>query len=225
MVGFNADGGYDTRVLGKISEMAANLYATEQVLVDIPIGLKGIDNESRLCDREARTLLKPRRHASVFSAPSRCALDCTSYTEANTRQRACSGKGMSKQTFNILAKIREMDGFLHNNRYRDKIREMHPEVCFWALNHEQAMQHNKKTDAGFQERMHVLQRYRPDADDIVTTALQAYPRVQVGRDDIVDALVGAMTATQVKSLHCIPERPEIDDHGLPMEIVYWSPQG
>ena len=41
--------------------------------------------------------------------------------------------------------------------------------------------------------------------------------------DIVDAMVGAVTAWHYQSLVAFPEFPETDDYGLPMEIVYWLP--
>ncbi len=85
------------------------------------------------------------------------------------------------------------------------------------------MNFNKRSTEGYEERLAVLARYYPNARGIVDMALQQHRRVEVARDDVVDALVGAVTARNVKSLSRFPDTPEIDEMGLPMEIVYWEP--
>jgi predicted RNase H-like nuclease len=100
---------------------------------------------------------------------------------------------------------------------------MHPEVALWALNGERAMGHAKRTKDGFEERMAVLSRYLPNAREIVAMALREHPRKAVARDDVIDALVGAVTARFHPGLRCLPEALEFDDTGLPMEIVFAQP--
>lgn len=39
-------------------------------------------------------------------------------------------------------------------------------------------------------------------------------------DDILDALVGAVTACRYPIIHTLPEGPLVDDQGLPMEMVF-----
>lgn len=97
---------------------------------------------------------------------------------------------------------------------------MHPEICFWALNGQQPMKFNKKTRAGYAERIVLLERFLPGATDIVEAALAQYPRTRVARDDIVDALAGATTAALSGALRTLPPDPATDEAGLPMEIVY-----
>ena len=46
----------------------------------------------------------------------------------------------------------------------------------------------------------------------------AYPRKIVARDDILDALVAAVTG--MNELRTVPGNPEVDSCGLPMEMVY-----
>ena len=87
------------------------------------------------------------------------------------------------------------------------------------------MNHNKRTDSGYDERLYLLNRHYPDSRLVVEQAMGQYRRKDVGRDDIVDALVGVITARNYHSLDSFPEIPEMDDHGLPMEIVYWLPDG
>jgi predicted RNase H-like nuclease len=69
--------------------------------------------------------------------------------------------------------------------------------------------------------MAVLRKHFPDSDKLVEKALRAYRRKQVAKDDILDALVAAVTGFLGKGhLISIPETPEFDLYGLPMEMVY-----
>jgi hypothetical protein len=47
------------------------------------------------------------------------------------------------------------------------LREVHPEVCFWALAGGRAMEHSKKTAAERRERLAVLMRYKPEAGVLI----------------------------------------------------------
>lgn len=224
LIGLEEDGSGSFGILDKISELSECLSTVELVLLDIPIGLRQEHKDERLCDKKARTVLQPKRGSSVFPAPSRCALESESYEEASERNRVCTGRKLTKQTFAIIPKIREVDNFLRSEKGRDKIHEMHPEVCFWALNNRRPMNHKKKSAEGYEERMSVLARYYPNSRGIVDMAMQHYKRAEVARDDIVDALVGAVTARNAMQLLSFPDTPEIDEMGLPMEIVYWAPE-
>jgi len=113
-----------------------------------------------------------------------------------------------------------MDEFLGGIATPQKIREIHPEVGFWALNKYAAMQYNKKSEEGFNERFALLSGYCEYVQDIVEAAKQKFHRKEVARDDIIDALVGTVTAKFHPSLNTLPEKPERDSKGLPMEIVY-----
>lgn len=223
VIGLEDDGSGSFGVLDRISELSEHLPTAESVLIDVPIGLRREHREERLCDKKARAVLQPERGSSVFPAPSRCALACESYEDASERNRACTGRKLTRQTWAIIPKIREVDQFLRTEARRDKVHEMHPEVCFWALNKRQAMHFNKRSTEGFEERLAALARYYPNSRAIVEMAMQQHRRVEVARDDIVDALVGAVTARNAKSLSGFPDTPELDEMGLPMEIVYWEP--
>ena len=82
--------------------------------------------EGRLCDKEARRRLG-RRASTVFPPPVRAALAAATYEDANRISREESGKGMTKQTFAILPKIREVDCLLRKSeKARHIIREVPP---------------------------------------------------------------------------------------------------
>ncbi len=206
-----------------ISSIVAEAGAAEQVFIDIPIGLPESGPDGRRCDTEARRLLG-QRASSVFSAPLRPVLSEHSYAQANLLSRELSGKGLSKQTWNICPRIREVDNVLRADaKARQILRETHPELCFCGLSGGRPMQHNKKTEAGFTERLMVLERHLPTAGDFVAASLARYPRSQVARDDIVDAVACALTASLPQYWRSLPTHAERDALGLPMTIAYCQP--
>ena len=200
--------------------------APGRILIDMPIGLHDADGAARGCDQLARALLGPRR-ASVFNAPLRAVLGQSDYATANRCSRQLGGRGLSRQTFNIMARIAELDAMLQRHTAaRAVLREAHPEVCFWGLNGGRPMAANKKTAAGFAERLAVLCAHWPAAEGAVNAALADLPRSRVARDDVVDALALALVATRpAAQLRTLPATPPTDNHGLPMEMVYWVRPG
>ena len=102
-----------------------------------------------------------------------------------------------------------------------RVREIHPEILFWALNGRKPIQHNKKKLVGRNERMKLLAPIFPDVQELIAKARR--PK-QAAPDDILDALVAAWTAGQavVGKGKTLPENPKIDSKGLKMEILYPS---
>lgn len=206
-----------------IGAILADVTAADSVLIDIPIGLLEDGPDARLCDLQARRLLGPRA-SSVFNAPIRGVLDLQNHAQANSFSRELTGKGLSKQTWNICAKIREVDSVLRTDaKAREILREAHPELCFFGLAGGKPMRHNKKTDDGIGERLALLERHLPTAKEFVAAALACYPRSQVARDDIVDALACALTASLREHWHSVPAGTERDAEGLEMKMVYCQP--
>lgn len=121
------------RALSEIFDGAARF---DVVAVDVPIGLcYAYETGGRACDRGARKCLQ-KRASSVFPAPVRPVLAASSWEDACARSRASApeGKAISKQTFHILQKIKEVDDLLQARPdLRDVVREVHPEVCFCEL--------------------------------------------------------------------------------------------
>lgn len=191
------------------------------ILIDIPIGLKEGGAFERRCDKEARKLLGPDRGRGVFRAPCRQACYAVTYAVAKAINKQLTGKGLPVQTWSIIPKIREVDELFEiHQASKGIIREIHPEVCFCGFNGE-PMRHNKKRAEGFKERLQILKPYHPDTAAIVSYALSNYRRKDVAKDDILDALAAAVTAfTGVQNLVSIPQPPEFDDRGLPMQMLY-----
>ena len=189
------------------------------VLVDIPIGLP--DSGKRQCDVEARKLLKERA-SSVFPVPCRLAIYAPTYEKACRINQKTLGVKLSVQTWNIVGKIREVDDLLcKNNKARQRVRESHPEICFRALADGRPMVHYKKKGRGFSERLKLLKSVNPAAERIANFAINGFLRKDLARDDILDAIVLAVSASAgVDSLVSIPDNPARDAMGLPMEITY-----
>ena len=211
------------RVYGHgVAETLASIVADRTasvILVDIPIGLPGKSGR-RDCDTEARKLLG-RRAASVFPAPCRAALEAESYEDACAVNQEHTGRRLSLQCWNIVPRIREADALLRaRGRAWMRLRESHPEVCFATLNGGRPMAHGKKTGPGFEERLALLtRRWRP-APQAVEQVLAAYKRSKVGRDDALDAMVLAVTASLPAGRRAsLPARPRRDEKGLRMEMV------
>ena len=102
---------------------------------DIPIGLSRTG--AREADRAARGFLPRGRSPSVFNAPPLAALHAASYEEANEVSRQVAGKGLSRQSFALIAKIREVAEVAADPR----VHEAHPEVSFTALAGREALAH------------------------------------------------------------------------------------
>jgi len=190
------------------------------VCIDMPIGLSvtGV----RKCDAAARRLLGPRR-SSVFPAPPRMALVDRPYAELNKESKQRFDRGLSKQAFHLLPKIRETEGLLRGGLCRaQKWLETHPELCFTALNDGAPMQHNKKKDAGFRERIAVLERVLEYPIHALVNQMQERTlRSQVLRDDLVDAMVcGVVACLPADRRISLPmDEVEIDEEGFRMEIT------
>lgn len=125
----------------------------ELILIDIPIGLPSKKIPSRSCDIETRKLLGPKKASAVFPPPCRETFKADNYVEAKEINLAVSGKGLNLQTYHISKKIGEVDDFLNSYpESRNRIRESHPEICFWALAGQKPMVYNKKTAEGLKTR-------------------------------------------------------------------------
>jgi predicted RNase H-like nuclease len=180
--------------------------------IDIPIGL--VDG-SRSCDKAARKLLGQPRGTSVFAAPCRAALSGTTHAAASQINREKTGRGLSQQAFGIIPKIKQVDDAITSNCQQWTF-EVHPEVCFWALNQRLPMKHNKKKKDGATERIAVLRPIFPEIERHL--AIRA-PRV--GADDLLDAAAAAWTALRWhrNEAECVC-MPENDEKGLEVTIYY-----
>ena len=208
-------------VVRTIRELVESYPEARRIFIDIPIGLPRSDVPIRPCDRLARQALGAPRRSSVFPVPCRQALDATDRERASAINHEKMARKLSVQTWAISAKIKEVDRFLRKAGGRSTIREVHPEVCFWALAGKKPMKHRKATRAGRKERLAVLRKYGADVSDLLERALTETRRKDVRADDIVDALAAFVTAeARGGTLQRLVGQPAHDQKGLPMEMLY-----
>ena len=172
------------------------------VAIDMPIGLAA--QGRRDCDVAARRMLQPHG-TRVFPAPPRAALDhAADYAAACEASLSVSGKALSKQTWNLLSAIAEVDVLADDPR----LVECHPEVAF-ALMNGHPVDERKKTPEGRARRLDLLRRWLPDLAD------PAYG------DDGLDAIACAWSAARIARGQALTlpngEVPS-DDIGRPMRI-------
>lgn len=189
----------------------------QRILLDVPIGLC---DGRRVCDLEAKAVLS-RHNSRVFLAPTRSAVAAATWEDANRINRDVSGSGLSKQAWAIVPRIRATDDFLRTNAAaRTLIRECHPEICFWSLAG-RPIAASKKSAEGQHERLDILERFIANARPLLADALSHWRRTDLAADDVIDALVAAVTAAAPHaSLATLPAHPPHDTCGLPMEMVY-----
>lgn len=185
------------------------------VAVDMPIGLT--DRGPRDCDPAARRLLPRGRKSSVFPAPRRYMLACADWAEAHARGRAREGCGLSREAWNLVPRIRELDRALGPDD-QARVREVHPELVFHRLN-DWAPLAGKKTPAGRAARLRLLAR---EGLDGLEALIARFPRREVRPDDVLDAAACALAARAMLAGRAarLPDDPPRDARGLRMEIWY-----
>jgi len=216
---------WTTMVYKNINEIWDYYKNTNYITIDIPIGMRKNENMERKCDLEARRILGPGRESSVFPVPCREATYASSYEEAHKINKQKVNRGLSKQTWGIIPKIREVDILLMREKdSRNQIQESHPEIAFWALNGRKALKYNKKSENGIEERIEILSKYDGRILDIYEKSLAQYLRKEVAKDDILDAICMAITGAlaQSKNYKTIPSIIEKDEEGIEMKIVYYG---
>lgn len=171
----------DVLVAATIADVVAAAGPVDAVAIDIPIGLP--DDTPREAERQARRLL-PGRASTVFNAPASVVLDAADYTGGNAANRAALGLGLSKQTWYLVPKIRDVHDWLATGPTVTVV-EAHPELCFAAMNGGVLVE-GKTTAAGESLRRTLLTTHG--------LVVEAQRRTGVAVDDILDAAATAWTA-------------------------------
>lgn len=209
----------------------AALAETEPGLgcIDMPIGLTS-HGQPRCCDVQVRQLLVASgRGSSVFPAPGRCCLPLADHAVASAAQRSGGGPGLSIQSWHLVPKIRELDGWLQADAWRGQwLMECHPELAFLRLQQRTTGWHpttrlaGKRSAAGRQQRLQLLSRHwQWDPSTLLQNALARSRRRDLQADDVVDALVCLAVAFASKRQY-LPSPACRDAAGLPMQIVSFS---
>ena len=254
-VGLDDSDGYELVVFSEFSQVIEHYTNAELILVDMPIGMVELTDDThggRRCEREARKIagsrVFPTRSRDVVYEVSQ--IPRTQYSQAQMRAKSLnelgnfkrgSIPGITKQSHEITPKIVQLDQTMIEREKTESpaIREVHPEICFWALNSKKPLSFAKHTKEGRCERVNVLKCHFNNRKPKKICAYaclmdsqfydftgQKYRKFlkasEVARDDILDALVAAVTAKLgwPCNFKTLPECPPKDSKGLPMEMVY-----
>lgn len=168
------DENWEVKLFSNIEDVWCHYRTASVILIDVPIGLKETGNKERLCDLEARKILRGHRASSVFPVPCRSAMYADNYEEANIIKKNNVARGLSKQSWGIVPKIREVDSFISSNMEANEIiKESHPELCFLCLAGK-PMEYSKKDKEGFEERLAVLKTQYSRVEEIVDYTLKHF---------------------------------------------------
>ena len=199
----------DARLFPSFEEVLETLSGVDMIAADIPIGLP-ITGQRR-ADQEARRILGPRRNSVFFVPPARV-LEAQTFKDAVIVARGL-GSFVSQQIYGLRHKILEVDGTIASHA---EVREVHPEVSFWALNRCVPLAHRKVSWNGLMRRLELLST----AGIELPPFLDGIGDVQV--DDIVDAAAAAWSAQRIArgNANSLPHPPEVDQGGRQVAIWY-----
>lgn len=209
--------------------LAAGVGATV-IGIDMPIGLP--DDAPRPSDRAARVLLGPRR-ATLFPTPMRAVLDAIDYPDALSRSRAVSGRGLSKQAWNLVPAIRQvrLAALAAQRGGGPAFVEVHPETSFTVMAGRPLAP--KRSHEGVAERVDALVgalgELGPSADDLRDPVGLVRPADaaddaagamgRFGADDVLDALAAAWSARRYALGVATVLGDGVDASGLPLTLV------
>lgn len=182
------------------------------IVVDMPIGLVSLreNNGRRKADTEAKCILsKVGRSGSIFYPPVQEVLDelsvqQTIYNDENYKE-ACivskkkTGRLLSRQTFGLLKKIKEIDEI--DEKKMKNVWEFHPEIT-WIKTCSIASISYKKTREGYEQRLKCLCDRLGIIDEKLTSLIEQARKKHckdVAKDDILDALAGLLVAKRIFS--------------------------
>jgi predicted RNase H-like nuclease len=221
------------RIFPRFADILAAPEQPAVIAVDMPIGLpERSPIGGRQAERDVRPLLGNRK-SSVFRIPARSAVyagvadfpadarDRFFHACDIARQTSDDRKALAKQTFCILPKIVEVDQSLRADpAFPARVYETHPEVTFWRLNGEQALDEPKKQKGKCYEPGLALRRTLLMAGGLPRAIVEASPPAGAAADDLLDALACATAALRIHRglAHSFPDPPPRDAFGLRMAI-------
>ena len=211
----------ETPGISLIPDIATAFASTARIVaVDMPIGLPELSG--RTCERETRARLGDRQ-SSVFAVPSRAAVmqdDYFASCQVNL-ENSNPPRKVSKQCFMLFPKIREIDAVITPSQ-QTRVWEVHPELCFWAMNGGQPVPVPKKVRSRPNPGGMALRRDLLARNGFPVDRLQhpSWPKSKVAEDDILDACACAWSAARIaRGEHIsLPAEPEFDGRGLRMQI-------
>jgi predicted RNase H-like nuclease len=211
------------RVVPRFGDVVASPENPAVIAVDMPVGLpERTGYGGRAAENAIRPLLGARQ-SSVFSVPARAALQAQDYREACEIALMTSDppRKISRQLFMIVPKIREVDECLRTDlALAAHVHEVHPELAFWRLSGERALDEPKKVKSRPYEPGLALRRALLIAAGLPRETVEAGPPKGAAADDLIDALACAAIARRIHAglAKPFPDPPPVDMYGLPMAI-------
>ena len=193
------------------------------IAVDMPIGLpERAGHGGRAAENAVRPLLGARQ-SSVFSVPARAAIDERDY--AGACRVGAGDVRAAAQGVEAIVQHRAQDprggrGPARRHRPAARVYEVHPELAFWRLNGERALDEPKKVKSRPYPPGLALRRKLLLAAALPPALVAATPPKGAAEDDVIDALACAAIARRlhVGSARPFPDPPPRDAFGLPMAI-------
>jgi len=182
----------EARLIGGVESSFEELADTTRIAIDVPIGYG---------PREADTLARAVvGGSSVFSIPER----------EHFEEPFAEGGGISAQAYALGDRIRHVTALAAGD---PRFREVHPEVCFTAMNGMKRLKFRKKSAGGAFERLGLLRKHGINIDPGTLGAVATIPL-----DDLLDAAACAWTAARRNAVS-LPDPPELRK-GHPVAIWY-----
>jgi predicted RNase H-like nuclease len=182
----------EARLLEGVESAFAELSDVSRIAIDVPIGYG-----PREADGLARALVGG---SSVFSIPEREKFELP----------FAEGGGISAQAHALGDRIRHVTALAAGDA---RFREVHPELCFTAMNDMRRPRFRKKSAGGAFERLGLLRRHGINIDPGTLGPVATVPL-----DDLLDAAACAWTAARRDAVP-LPDPPEVRD-GHPVAIWY-----
>jgi predicted RNase H-like nuclease len=165
-----------------VTEILANYEGVKAVGIDIPIGLE--PGRFRRVDAAAKKLLG-RRGSTLFETPPLEVLAHEDFRAALAVCRKLTGKGFSKQSHALRARILEVGALAKADR---RLIEVHPELSFRAMAGGQLLP-PKKSWNGASGRRALL-----EGAGVRLPRDLGPPGLEAAVDDVLDAAAAAWTA-------------------------------
>lgn len=199
-------------VAGSLRDVLDHIPSFTVIALAAPIGLPDEPHAGgRVCDREARRLLRMPRRGSILAAPCRKALAAATYEEA----RLANGGHLDVVTWLLMPRLREVAEEIQPYWQRT-VFEVCPELSLYQLNDDVPMAFRKRGTLGQFERQAVLRARMPGCERV----LEAHV-VGARQAHLTDACAALWTARRIvaRGISRVPEDPQWSSDGLRMEIV------
>jgi predicted RNase H-like nuclease/ADP-ribose pyrophosphatase YjhB (NUDIX family) len=198
------------RTITELVDLVGETAPAAVVAIDIPIGLP--DSSGRTADAEARRVLVGKS-SSIFSTPTRAALEAETYAEGRAANLAATGgsTSVSAQAYALREKVLQVDAWVRSVPGA-RVIEVHPEVSFARMAGAPLLPSKKDSD-GVRARREALA-----AQGISAPAF--FRGAGFGEDDLLDACAAAWTAVRHSRgvAESFPETPEVFSDGIPAAI-------